>query len=111
MKTKAEIATEYTLDERGIVRSPGKFESEPWFAVALWDASLDGDHDREDFDGDTLLVSFLIEADIKTMLGDAVPTERESRGYVTLHESDSGFVSWGFTTRDTLDGLEGSYDS
>ncbi len=32
----------YDIDERGIVQSPGAFESEHWYTLVYWQYSLDG---------------------------------------------------------------------
>lgn len=45
MTTRAEVATEYTLDENGCIRTPGRFEAEPWWIVqvAEWDMDSGGE--------------------------------------------------------------------
>ena len=106
MQNKTEIAKVYRLDEHGIVRSPGKFEGEPWWVVALWDVSLDGFADREDFDGATLLVSFAIDSDLVAAIG----YRPVSCDFVSLWESDNGFVNHAFTLATELDGCEGEND-
>lgn len=50
MLTIAAVREQYTITDRGTIANPGKFEGEPWFVVALWDAILDGDAGEEDGD-------------------------------------------------------------
>lgn len=35
--TRKEIAETYKVDERGVIRSPGKFEGEPIYVPYFWD--------------------------------------------------------------------------
>ncbi len=39
---RAEILRDYSVDEHGIIRSPGKFEGEMLYVPFLWDAVLNG---------------------------------------------------------------------
>jgi hypothetical protein len=98
MQTKQDIAKEYKIDERGIVRSPGKFESEPWYVVALWDLVLNGCADREDFDGEVLVASFAIDEELAPIIGRAI----NATHFVSVWERDDGFVCHTFTTERAL---------
>lgn len=46
--TRGDIIATYNVDERGIIRSPGKFEGEQVFAPYFWEAYLDGGADEDD---------------------------------------------------------------
>ena len=49
---REEILKQYTVDERGTIRSPGKFEAEPLYTPHFWDAVLNGEaEDHEEPDG------------------------------------------------------------
>lgn len=41
--TRAEIHRLYHVDSHGIIRSPGRFEGEPWWIVEVNEWTLDGD--------------------------------------------------------------------
>lgn len=104
MMTKEEIAKEYTLTDRGTVASPGKFEGEMWYVVALWDLILDGGCDLETGDEnpvswfrvdsnltDTLVSETMTAADAGETVGAFV--ERYPVGsYFGLYEDSQGFV-------------------
>ena len=40
--TRHQVLSEYKVDDRGIIRSPGKFEGEPAWVVALWADAIAG---------------------------------------------------------------------
>ena len=40
--TREKILSEYRTDDRGVVLSPGKFEGQPAWVIALWEDALDG---------------------------------------------------------------------
>lgn len=42
MLTRNEVEREYVVDDHGIIRSVGRFESCPWYAVSLSDAIQGG---------------------------------------------------------------------
>jgi hypothetical protein len=91
MKTKDEIGKEYRLDERGIVQSPGKFEGEPWYVVALWDLVLDGCADEEIWEGDDQTSAFALDADMRAACGLSVPA-RDGVDWILIWERSDGFV-------------------
>lgn len=43
MRTHKEVSAEFDLDEYGTIRSPGRFEGEPWWIVNVSDWDMDGD--------------------------------------------------------------------
>lgn len=104
MMTKADVAAEYTLTDRGTVSSPGKFEGEPWYVVALWGLVLDGGADMETgedpsvswFRVDSNLTDlFVSESMTAEQAGDTVGAFVEAYpvgSYVGLYEDSQGFV-------------------
>jgi len=86
---RREVLDRYTVDERGIIRSRGKFEAEPLYAPHFWDAVLNGEaEDHTEPDGTIWAIL------------DVTPEDREQfpelkdRGItaVALMEIDEGFV-------------------
>ena len=107
MQTKNEVAQSYRLDRHGIVSQPGKFEGEPWYVVALYDLALDSWYDRCDYDGDTEIVSFALDKELR----DAIGVEAEDpREFISLTTRDDGFVCHEFTFECDLESLEGVSD-
>ena len=96
--TNKEIQDRYTV-VAGTVRSPGKFEGEPAWAVHFWNAGLDGCADEEFYDGDTPVWVFKIAPE------DAVQFPDLAGLYaVMIWEADSGFVnSETFTSKNEVD--------
>jgi hypothetical protein len=81
--TRQEIERDYRV-EGGIIRSPGKFESEPVFAPYFWDVLMNGGAD-DDVDG---IAVFAVNADdIREF------PELEGTASVRIPENDQGFVS------------------
>lgn len=92
MLTKEEIAVAfgYTINERGTITSPGKFEGEPWWAVALWEMALEGFADDtldEDDGGPTDL--FTVDEELIERF--ALPADWEGHT-IGVYEDDFGFV-------------------
>lgn len=54
--TRKEIEEGYEIDERGVIRSPGKFEGEMLYAPYFWEALLNGESDGEQDDMDWFTV-------------------------------------------------------
>lgn len=78
-----------TVNERGIITNPGKFEGEPSYVPALWDAAIEGRSDRTVMDGETEISCFQIDEEIAEAIGEA----GAMRGmFVCLWEDDQGFV-------------------
>jgi hypothetical protein len=99
MKTRAEIEVEYDVRD-GVIRSPGKFEGEPTYAVALYDAVMYGCVD------DTLYWSDENSTDLFQVddeLRAEFPAIAASTAWIALEETDQGFVN---TTDLTLDEYE-----
>lgn len=113
MMTRDEVAKLYEVSTNGIVKSPGKFEGEPWYVVALWDAVLDGVFDRLDYDEvDCPLSSFNLDPEIMGMIQsvthvkgvtDARFAGSSENAYITLWEDDTGFVRHLITRKAFLD--------
>lgn len=84
MKTNArkKIEKDYNVDKNGMIRTPGKFEGEPWFAPLFYSYMLDGDGTWDE----DIIVFDITAADIKE-----VP---ELKGFkrLRLAESEQGFV-------------------
>jgi hypothetical protein len=91
--TRDEILQHYKVDH-GIIRSPGKFEGEPVWAVAFWDATLLGCSDDE-LSGDAVgaseetLVSVFTVSDTDRAEWPELATVKTIR----MWESDQGFVN------------------
>lgn len=67
MITKAAVREQgYEINDRGTITSPGKFEGEPWFVVALWDCVMEGGEDLliGNLDNDVTSSWFKLDADI-----------------------------------------------
>lgn len=83
------IEQEYDRESSGTIRSPGKFEGEPLWAVRLWEIGLDGFADT-DLNG---VFSFTIPKDDPLR---AVWPELDKwlgrKRSVRLREDDNGFV-------------------
>ncbi len=47
MMARDEVRAQYTVDAKGFIRSPGKFEGEPEYVPAFWDVSNDGFADAD----------------------------------------------------------------
>lgn len=80
--TRNEIEVEYKVKDGRIV-SPGKFEGEPIYAVAFWDAALNGMADDDNENG--------FEFDLTDEDHTEWP-ELEGCDHILLVESDNGFV-------------------
>jgi hypothetical protein len=102
MTTKDEVAQNYQLDAKGIVLSPGKFEGEPWYVVALWNLALEGCADREVHDGTQLISCFEIDAEIVAMCGNG----HRLGQYICVWERDNGFVDHAVMRAEYLDNCD-----
>ncbi len=90
--TVATLANEWpTRNVGGVayVATPGKFEGEPLWLVALWDLVLEGCSDGEEWDGETPIAVFTVDADLI-----AVDPSLAGEGVIRVWEDDSGFVHW-----------------
>ncbi len=110
MFSKQEIAEAYRLDEHGIVCSPGKFEGEPWYVVALWELVLNGCADSEIFDGDDLISVFTLDKDLRDACGLETP-RRDGADHIVLWERSDGFVCSRQLSTTQLHGLETECDA
>jgi hypothetical protein len=82
--TRAEILSQFTVDERGTIRDPGKFEGEPVYVPAFYDAYMNGCPD-DDIDG--VLYFDVTPEDVAEF------PELQGVGTVTLYVGDDGFVN------------------
>lgn len=81
--TRSEILKQYTVDEGGRIKSPGKFEGEMLYVPFFWEAFLDGGADSDE--GGVL--GFDVTADDKKEF-----PELKGRKTVKLLEREDGFV-------------------
>lgn len=81
------IAEGYEVRD-GIIRSPGKFEGEPVYALHFYDAMLNGGGDITVYDGDIPCELFTISDEDRKLFPD------DFNGYASasLIESNQGFV-------------------
>ena len=80
--TRNEIVVEYENDGQRITQ-PGKFESEPLYAVYFWDCYLNGCADEDDGDVLTFDVTDEDKAEFP---------ELQNVRHVFMWETDQGFV-------------------
>lgn len=78
----------YEVNEHGVIVSPGKFENEPTYVPYFWDKGLDGFSDDEEYDGDTPIWVFRVDAEDRKRF----PSLRGIKT-VRVWEDSSGFVS------------------
>jgi hypothetical protein len=81
--TRQDILDQYKVDDRGIIRSPGKFEGEMLYVPYFWDAFLNGCADRDD----GKVLGFDVTADDKKEF-----PELKRRRTVKIVEDLNGFV-------------------
>ena len=101
MKTLADVQAEYDVVD-GVIRSPGKFEGEAWFAPIVYEWSLDGG-------GELLYVSDVESAGveyfpIEDVERDMFELDSEHIGIV-LEWTDLGFVSVSAVTAIELENI------
>lgn len=81
---RQEILANYTVDKRGIILSPGKFEGEMLYVPFFWNAFLEGFADRDN----GKVIGFDITADDRAMFPELSKRKRTIR----LIEREDGFV-------------------
>jgi hypothetical protein len=81
--TRQDILDQYKVDDRGIIRSPGKFEGEMLYVPHFWDVFLNGFADRDD----GKVLGFDVTADDKKEF-----PELKRRRTVKIVEDLNGFV-------------------
>ncbi|MGH9890685.1 MAG: hypothetical protein ACREA0_01615 [bacterium] len=101
--TREEILKKFTVNEHGIIQSPGKFEGEMLYAPYFYDATLDGrgedvynappaSEDEEVDDpwegGDLLYTELEVTAEDREMFPELDPSTQRVR----VSESGPGFV-------------------
>ena len=95
MNLREHAELKYAVDGNGTIRSPGKFEGEPWWVPTAWDITMDGCCDELD-------AGSVFEPDEQ---------EREDWGvsgepsHLLLTESNQGFVSHTWITAEQFDSL------
>lgn len=90
MQTRDEITSEYeTHPNTDIIRSPGKFEGEPLWAVYFWNLALDGSGDVEWDDDETEITTFQIQDEDRAIFPELA---EEGITSVSLWEDSQGFV-------------------
>ena len=80
---RSDIIRDYQVDNRGIIRSPGKFEGEMLYVPHFWDVFLDGLADRDN----GRVLGFDVTPEDKVEF-----PELKRRRTVKLVENDQGFV-------------------
>jgi len=82
-KIRSEILRNYKINERGMISSPGKFESEMLYVPYFWNLGLEGSADRDN----GKIFGFDISPEEKFVF-----PELRGRRTVKLYERDDGFV-------------------
>jgi hypothetical protein len=91
MMTHADIASEYQINEHGTIVSPGKFEGEPVYAVALYDLVMDGASDESAGPADLITVDADLRAAFPSIPADVVAfvVWTSDVGFFNVHEHTS----------------------
>lgn len=87
---RQDVLNLYTVNEHGIITSPGKFEGEPLYVPYFWDMGINGSYERieiDETDGKAWLTYFVYNTDI-----DEFP-ELHGVSVVYLHGTEQGFIS------------------
>ena len=84
MSARAAVLAQFTVDEHGRIRNPGKFEGEPLFVPHFWDVFLDGGADWENEDD---VIGFVVTPEDRAEF-----PELGAQAEVTLFQRDDGFV-------------------
>jgi hypothetical protein len=87
--TRQEIEQAYTIDKRGTIVSPGKFEGEPIYAPYFFYGSLDG-YSEEFYYGEGASSEYLIEVTDEDRA--MFPELDATTAFVAIGNSDSGHV-------------------
>ena len=87
--TRSEVAAQYNVNSKGIIRSPGKFEGELLYVPHFWEVVLEGGaaDEFQPEDGGPLLSMVLVTDEDRHQF-----PELEEQRKVWLGESDQGFV-------------------
>lgn len=83
-KKRVEILKDYKVGERGIIRSPGKFEGERLYVPYFWERYVEGFADRDD----GKYLGFDITPEERRMFPELGTRKRT----VKLYQEESGFV-------------------
>jgi hypothetical protein len=85
---RADILAEYDVDERGVIRNPGKFEAEPCYVPYFWEMTMDGSAETMVWTDESS--SYVVEiGDIDKMEWPELPADCAA---LHMSESDQGFV-------------------
>ncbi len=87
MITRADIVAQYNVDHAGIVRSLGKFEGSPIWAIYFWEACLDGGSDETIEIGGVQYEWMEVSADDLVQFPELAGTS-----HVVVWQLDNGFV-------------------
>lgn len=98
--TRDEITNTYTIED-GVIRSLGKFESEPVYAPYYWDVVLDGFADPLDWSEDETTWVCEITTEDRAMFPE-IPADAVA---IHLEETGQGFVNTETLTAAELGGL------
>jgi hypothetical protein len=85
---KKDIERDYSINENGVITSPGKFEGEMYYAVSFWGEALDGFSSNDEYleDGTVVAVFELCQEDYKNF------PELEGNTFLRIWEDEQGFV-------------------
>lgn len=101
MKTLADVKAEYDVDPAwGVIRSPGKFEAESWYAPIVHEWSMDGGGEllwENDGSGGEFFEVSDVERDMFELDSDIIG--------IVLEWSDQGFISVSPVNQATYDRL------
>lgn len=90
LATRAEILSQYTVDQHGTITSPGKFEGTPIYTPHFWGLVLDGDSD-ETYDASLGRCVNIIK--IESWDREEYPElDEDGVNLIQVYEDDQGFV-------------------
>lgn len=98
--TRSEILDAYDVDANGLIRSPGKFESEALYVPHFWEYANDGEV-LSWYDGSPDIYLLAIDADDRA----AFPEIPADAVFIEMCEDDAGFVSAATLTQEERDTL------
>lgn len=86
----------------GIIKTPGKFEGEPYWMPTIWDMVLGGMADESLHDGSTAYDAFKMDSELSIMTG--LPVTEGS--FLVIWSDERGFVNHMIMTQLEIDNLE-----
>jgi hypothetical protein len=93
---REDVLSEYTVNESGVIQTPGKFEGEMLYVPYFWDSYLDGLSDRE-IEG--FIYFKVVERDLENF------PELAGADYIALVERDNGFVHASLLSSKLFEGI------